>query len=229
MLRLSKNSMPNWRPTDYLDRKGNPAIHVAGNHGYVLKIDEKTGRSNAPGWTPMTSPWGIEFGMHRWVAKYDAHNNMLEKAFFDTDLKPIAHPEGNHRFVNAFDAAGHLIAVSYFGIRGEPVLWNGEYHKYVTQYDGDFDTSESWFGVSGEPINNVNGFHKMETVYDDMGRRELLTFSGPEGKEAAKLGFRTMKIGYHPDLFTVATKTYADSAGKVVDVQHFDENGKPAQ
>jgi hypothetical protein len=69
----------------------------------------------------------------------------------------------------------------------------------------------------------------METVYDDMGRRVLLTFSGPDGMEAAKLGFRTMKIGYHPDLFTVATKTYADSAGKVVDVQHFDENGKPAQ
>ncbi|MBC8126739.1 MAG: toll/interleukin-1 receptor domain-containing protein [Gloeobacteraceae cyanobacterium ES-bin-144] len=168
----------------------------------------------------------IDGGFHRWEVKYNNSGKVLEKAFFDKDQKPILHQDGNHRFVNTYDDHGNCTSTRYFGTTGEPVFWKNDFHHSVVQYDANNrEISSEYFGLADEPINKEDGYHKLETSYDSNGRITSFTFSDSKGLMPKKFKFRSLNLTYHPGSVVIASKTWMDSEGEILNSERYDEKG----
>ncbi len=127
--------MPNWRPTDYLDRKGNPSIHIAGNHGYVSKFDDKNREIERTWLDTDGKPVELNDKIARWSSEYDERGREISRRFFDASLKPALGTGGFRRKACTLDDAGNETSRSFFDVEDKPVGIECGMHCWVAKYD----------------------------------------------------------------------------------------------
>lgn len=157
----------------------------------------------------------VEKSYHKWTAKYDGFDNLLERAYFGVKGDPT-HYDGYHKVVRKYDAGSQLqTEVAYYGTKGESVNCKSEgYHKLVNAYNNDRQkTLTATYNAKGKLT------YKMETTYDEYGRTKT--------EKQTDAGGTTMKAvyGYDGDSKIASTAKTYDSKGNLIGSYRRDSNG----
>jgi YD repeat-containing protein len=114
-----------------------------------------------------------EEGVHGVRMVYDAMGNCIERAVFDTDMRPMpAADDAAALRRSSFDPAGNEIETRFFGTRGEPVEASDVgWHIMRSRYDPlGRELERSFFDVDGKPMDSQeDGAHRYRSRYDNFG------------------------------------------------------------
>jgi hypothetical protein len=156
-------------------------------------------------------------GYFRWVDRYDAHNHLVEQAFYGIDNEPAVNTSaGNARLIQTFNTRGKVIEVALFGTDGRPILGKNGYAKRTDRYNdyGDL-VEEAYFGTDGEPVAEDDGYARLGRVVDGDGRVVQEAYFGTDGKPViAKGGFAKGVLRY-------------DDLGREIERFYYGVSGEP--
>ncbi len=115
---------------------------------------------------------GIRCGVTTTYYKYDAHQNMIEDSYFDSNGEPTLNScEDVHKRVLRYDDQNRLLQELYYIVNG--ALKGGTNFTYLI--DSDKPTRVEFFGSTYQPVGSV------ELEYDDQGREIYQTFLDANG------------------------------------------------
>jgi len=109
-------------------------------------------------------------GFHLGRLEYDANNQIVSIAYYDSELKPTI-TKGYSKIRYLRDEEGHIIELSNFGIEGKLYVSEEGYAKAVMKYNESGNRSEIYYyGIDGTPCyNKEDGVAKISYKYDEYG------------------------------------------------------------
>ncbi len=140
-------------------------------HGNMTMIGAQDGNGN---YIKNNEGWAIQ------RMGYDNRSQLLWRAYYGPDEKPIAISEGCHRATYKHDNRGNIVEVAYFGVDDKPCLVDG-YHVEKMDYDDRGNLVQmAVYNTEGKPVDAASGFHRV-VITNDNGTQVLRKYYTAQG------------------------------------------------
>lgn len=195
------------------------------------------------------APTAEEDGVSRFVYRYSAVGDLIERRFQAADGKLTLSSDGIAGWTSKFDEHHHEVERTFLDRSGQPAASPKLLFAIQRmQYDDRGHLSrDSYFGLDGCPALSNDGYASEQMVYDNQGNEIESSFFDENGKptqakEAAKVIMTYNKYGKqierrfygidgklikNPSTGRAIVRTGYDDAGRQISEASFDENDRP--
>lgn len=152
------------KSTKFLDTNGKP-MTVDGVACYEYEYDSKGNISKS---RDLGINGKLAAGRNEIRYKYDALDNIVEKAYFNDAGNPTTCKDGYHKEVNKYNSRNQCTQVEFYGVNGNLVnVGNNKCAVIKREYDNRGNkTSETFFDSTGNRGSDYLNVHKYFNQYD---------------------------------------------------------------
>jgi serine/threonine-protein kinase len=202
---------------EFLDGQGNRVVVKDGASAIRFAYDDADHETVQENLDPSGASMLGATGYVRRETKHDAHDNPIERRFFDEAKHPAPWREGGAIRRATFDDRDLRLTTADFDADDHPVANSHGYSSSRTRYDKLRNVvEEAYFGVDGKPAVSDEGFAVRRHEYDENDDEVAVSFFDASGA---------------PTLFESAYAVHKmkyDERGLLVEEQYLDVHGEPA-